>query len=190
MLGLKDTQATEKYGYTRSLLNAYSHGKWLEEHTVKSQGITRVMLESVVRPPPKLQQKPKRGRNDIAALGMKNDIGDYEILVPSSSSWNHFMKYQRQLFSFPKLLEGNASNLVALALSAIALDKNPALEIKVDQDVKRILEGLEDLTNRYFFLPGIREKKRQIEQMSLREATVHLTAFGLFMYADWSWKRH
>jgi hypothetical protein len=183
VLGLRDRK---KYSYTRGLLNAYKDAGWLKKHTVKGQMITRrTDIEGVIRPPPTIQKKTRPlHRCDIAGLGLRNDISAWEIQVPVQ--WGHFLKSTRQLFSFPKDLDDSSSNLVSLAISAIALQKVPQLKSRVDEDVNIIHDGVESLKEAYFFLRLKLDEKRW--KVSNREAAEHLAAFGLFSYADWSGK--
>jgi hypothetical protein len=184
-LGLRDKEARKKYARTRSLLDAYWRGGWLTKNTVLSGKIIfRAILE--VRPPPSTQKKPKRDREDIAGLGKKNQ-DDCEIVVPKK--WSHFTKNRRALYSFSNLPAESASNLLPLGLAGVALQENAELRDMVNMDSKTILNGkncIKDLLDRYFFLPEADERRLNISE---GKTTIHLAAFGLFQYADWSRKR-
>ena len=177
----------DRYSSTRSLLNAYHHASWLKKHDVTSQDITVIKFESwqFVSPAPTIQNKSKRLRYDIGALGVKNDKGSCDIQIPAS--WRHFQKHKRELFRFCKSLDDGTSNLVPLAISAIALEKNPQLKSRVDDDVNSISKRLQDLLHAYSSLDTLTLQERHWN-VSNRKAVLHLTAYGLFEYADWSWK--
>jgi len=185
-LGLRDKEARKKYARTRSLLDAYWRGGWLTKNTVLSGKILFRDISGEVRPPPSIQKKPKREREDIAGIGKRNQ-DDYEILVPKK--WSHFMKNERALYSFSNLPAESASNLLPLGLAAVALQENAELRDMVNRDSKTILNGkncIKDLLDRYFFLPEADERRLNISE---GKTTIQLAAFGLFQYADWSRKR-
>jgi hypothetical protein len=178
---LRDKKARDTYARTRDLLDAYWHGGWLQKHTVSPEKIIRLDKPDA-RPPPTIQMKPKRNRYDIAALGTKTGI-DYIIQVPKT--WRHFTRTQRGLYTFPRLHANSLGNLLPLAISAIALHENLILQKEVNDDVKLILNGTNDLLDRYFFLFSAAERGLKISD----GMATQLAAFGLFEYTAWSWKR-
>jgi hypothetical protein len=185
-LGLRDKKAHEKYARTRNLLDAYWRGGWLTKNTVPSEEIIFRAIPEEVRPPPSIQKKPKRDREDIAGLGKKNP-DDYEIVVPKK--WSHFTRNRRALYSFSNLQEESASSLLPLGLAALALHENAELRNVINIDSKTIVnkdDQFKGMLDSYFFLLSQDERRLGIPE---EKATIHLAAFGLFQYADWSWKR-
>ena len=182
-LGLRNERARAKYARTRSLLDAYWHSGWLKKESVLPE---RSAKEEEVRPEPSIHKRPK-GRDDIPALGRKMNRSGYTIPVPRS--WQHFTRNERELYSFPKFHDDCVSNVLPKALAAMALYPNAELRNKVCEDSNAILNrkgDFRDLLNRYFFLVTPDERNLKIHD---EKAVIQLAAFGLFQYADWSWKR-
>ena len=74
-------------------------------------------------------------------------------------------------------------------VAAEALHENAELRNMVSRDSKTIMNGdhqFKGVLDRYFFLLKVNERSLKIPE---QKATVQLAAFGLFQYADWSWKR-